>query len=261
MTEVTRGEHQSCIVFGVRCFVGDVASAADAVLRRAMSGRGGYGAFCNVHVLMTAQRESDVMSALEGAWNVFPDGAPVAWYERRLGRRDAARVGGPDLMSDVFARGQTSGLRHALLGSTPNVVSALRARIATRFPAAEVVAAHAPDRGEEDEYAVLATLVEARPHIVWCAFGAPKQELWMARNAMNLAPALVLGVGAAFDFHAGTKKRAPRWMQRLGLEWAHRMGSEPTRLTGRYLRSNTAFAVRAARELPATRRDQTSGAA
>ena len=83
------------------------------------------------------------------------------------------------------------------------------------------------------------------PHVVWCAFGAPKQELWMYRNAAALAPALVLGVGAAFEYHAGTKKRAPVWMQRAGLEWLFRFASEPMRLGPRYVRTNSEFLVRA----------------
>ena len=90
---------------------------------------------------------------------------------------------------------------------------------------------------------------EAKPHIVWCAFGAPKQELWMYRNEAALAPALVLGVGAAFDFHAGTKKRAPVWMQRAGLEWLHRLYSEPRRLLIRYVTTNSEFLARASIQL------------
>jgi N-acetylglucosaminyldiphosphoundecaprenol N-acetyl-beta-D-mannosaminyltransferase len=95
----------------------------------------------------------------------------------------------------------------------------------------------------------VAQICETEPHVVWCAFGAPKQELWMHRNASALTPALVLGVGAAFDFHAGTKKRAPVWMQRAGLEWLHRLCSEPRRLAGRYLITNSEFLLRASAQL------------
>lgn len=239
----------TCDVLGVRCAVGDVGSAADGVLERALSGAGGYGVFCNVHVLMTARRQPELMRAVEGAWNVFPDGAPVAWFQRRTGMQRAERIGGPDLMPAVFDRGRTHGLRHALFGSTPTVIERLSGRLRERFPGIEIVAAHAPAPGEEDDEALLDRVGAAQPQIVWCALGAPKQELWMARWAGALSPALVLGVGAAFDFHAGTKERAPAWMRQAGLEWAHRLKSEPRRLAKRYLTTNAEFAVRAATEL------------
>jgi len=238
-----------CDVLGVGCVVGDVVSAADAVIERALSGAGGYGVLCNVHVLMTAQQEPEVMAALEGAWTVFPDGAPVAWLQRRTGMRAAERIGGPDLMRAVLDRGRAHGLRHVLFGSTPDVVAALAGRLRERFPSVEIVAAHAPALGEEDDERVLGRVAAARPHVVWCALGAPKQELWMARRASELAPAIVLGVGAAFDFHAGAKDRAPTWMQRAGLEWLHRLGSEPRRLLVRYVTTNTAFVGAAAAQL------------
>ncbi len=182
-------------VLGARCFVGDLDSAARHVIERALSGNGGYGVFCNVHVLMTSRRQPDVARALERAWAVFPDGAPVAWLQRRLAMPDAQRIGGPDLMPVVFDQGRSHGLRHALFGSTPAVVEALQCRMRARYPGAEIVLADAPARGDEEDETVLARLAEARPHIVWCALGAPKQELWMARHAAELSPMLVLGVG------------------------------------------------------------------
>lgn len=246
----------TCDVLGVRCAVGDVARAADAVVERALSGTGGYGIFCNVHVLMTARRQPEVMRAAAGAWTVFPDGAPLAWFQRRAGMRGAERIGGPDLMPAVVDRGRARGLRHALLGSTPTVVEALAVQLRERFPGAEIVITEAPTRGQENDESVLRGVSATQPHIVWCALGAPKQELWMARHSKALVPALVLGVGAAFDFHAGTKKRAPTWMQRNGLEWAYRLAKEPRRLTGRYLATNTAFLGVATKQLARRRRDE-----
>jgi N-acetylglucosaminyldiphosphoundecaprenol N-acetyl-beta-D-mannosaminyltransferase len=244
----------TCDVLGVRCAVGDVADAADAVIDRALSGAGGYGVFCNVHVLMTARRQPEVMRAVEEAWTVFPDGAPVAWFQRQVGRRGAERIGGPDLMRAVFDRGRARGLRHALFGSTPTVVDALAIRLRNRFPGVEIVKAHAPARGEEDDESLLGRMAAAQPHVVWCALGAPKQELWMARSSANLAPALVLGVGAAFDFHSGTKQRAPAWMRQSGLEWLHRLGREPRRLVVRYVTTNAAFVGAVAAQLARRKR-------
>ena len=236
-------------VLGIDVAVGDVDRAADTVIARALSGAGGYAVLCNVHVLMTARRRPDVMAAVRDAWAVFPDGAPVAWVQRRTGMTSAQRIGGPDLMPAVVDRGRSHGLRHALFGSTPDVVSALRQRLEARHPGVQIVATCAPGPGDEEKAQTLEQLCAARPHVVWFALGAPKQELWMARKACELAPALVAGVGAAFDFHAGSKARAPQWLQRAGLEWVHRLASEPRRLAGRYVTTNTAFVAAAAVQL------------
>ena len=233
----------------VPCFAGSAENAADLVVTRALSGEGGYAVLCNVHVLTTAKRDLDLRAALERAWAVFPDGAPVAWLLRRSGAPNAGRIAGMELMSAVIERGIAHGLRHYFVGSTPEVLARLERNLPERFPGMRLVGSASPfgDRAALDS--VVAQICESEPHVVWCAFGAPKQELWMHRNVAALAPALTLGVGAAFDFHAGTKKRAPVWMQRAGLEWLHRLGSEPSRLFGRYLKTNTEFIARATRDL------------
>ena len=132
---MTSRDLPTCDVLGVAITVGTVESAADAVVERALSRGGGYGVLCNVHVLITACREPDVMDAVRGAWAVFPDGAPVAWMQRREGRAEAGRIGGPDLMPAVVDRGRAHGLRHAFVGSTPDVVGRLTQNLAERFPA------------------------------------------------------------------------------------------------------------------------------
>jgi len=209
---------------------------------------------CNVHVLTTAQRDLDLRAALERAWAVFPDGAPVAWLLRRSGAPNAGRIAGMELMSAVIERGIAHGLRHYFVGSTPEVLAKLERNLPERFPGVRLVGSAGPFGNEATLDSVVAHICEAEPHVVWCAFGAPKQEFWMHRNADALAPALVLGVGAAFDFYAGTKKRAPVWMQRAGLEWLHRLLSEPQRLFGRYLTTNSEFLARASIQLVKRRR-------
>jgi N-acetylglucosaminyldiphosphoundecaprenol N-acetyl-beta-D-mannosaminyltransferase len=234
-------------VLGTRCFCGDPAEAAAALVARVEAGRGGYACFCNVHVVVTALHDEHLRRSLDEAWLCFPDGAPVAWMQRRLGRSSARRIAGPDLLPALFALGEPLGIRHYLLGSTPEVLRRLRDRLAEAFPSALVVGSSAPD--VVDGSAPAAGLVEAirttAPDVVWCAFGAPKQEVWMRAHHEALAPALLLGVGAAFDFHAASKRRAPSSLQTLGLEWLHRLAAEPGRLAGRYLRTNTEFVLRA----------------
>jgi N-acetylglucosaminyldiphosphoundecaprenol N-acetyl-beta-D-mannosaminyltransferase len=235
-------------VFGVRCFAGTVESAVESVLDRVLSHLGGYAVLCNVHVLMTAQEERDLHGAVDDAWVVFPDGAPVAWLQRRQGVRTAERVGGPDLMLSVLDRGREQGLRHVLVGSTDPTLERLSARIRAQLRDVEIVGTLAPPFGDTSEWSdeAIAKIRSWRPDIIWLALGAPKQEVWMRQYASAVSPALIIGVGAAFDFHAETKQRAPAWMRRAGLEWAHRLGSEPKRLGLRYLRTNSAFLLRVA---------------
>lgn len=246
-----------CNILGVRCVVANVSSAADAVVARALSGAGGYSVLCNVHVLMTADRDAQLMQALDDAWAVFADGAPVAWLQRRTSNPRAERVGGPDLMPAVIERGRALNLRHALYGSTPRVIDALAARLRAQAPDINIVMVHAPEPGEEFNDSVLRRVAAAKPHVVWCALGAPKQEIWMRRAATVLAPSLLVGVGAAFDFHAGAKRRAPRWTQRIGLEWAYRLTCEPRRLAWRYMQTNSEFIRRVPLEIVRSRRRAT----
>jgi N-acetylglucosaminyldiphosphoundecaprenol N-acetyl-beta-D-mannosaminyltransferase len=233
---------------GVHFYAGAFDNTADSVVRQALEKRGGFGVLCNVHILMTSRREPLLRSALDDAWAVFPDGVPIVWLLKRSEAPGTERVCGIDLMPAVIERGVARGIRHYLLGSTEEVRARLERNLLERFPDIELVGSAGPFGDQAALDAVVPQIREVEPHIVWCAFGAPKQELWMHRNAAALAPALVLGVGAAFEYHAGTKKRAPVWMQRSGLEWLFRLVTEPRRLWSRYLTTNTAFCVLVARE-------------
>jgi N-acetylglucosaminyldiphosphoundecaprenol N-acetyl-beta-D-mannosaminyltransferase len=240
-------------VLGTPIFVGEVASGARWLVERALAGGGGYVCLCNVHLFVVARHDDEVRRALAGAALAFPDGWPIAWLQRHLGHPMAMRVAGPDLMARAIADGRGSGVRHFLLGSTEDVVRGLEENLARRFPGAEIVGRLSLPFFERNDFigtdSVIADVRRASPHIVWLSLGCPKQELWMLRYGRELAPALVAGVGAAFDFHAGTKRRAPAWVQRAGLEWLHRLLSEPMRLGSRYARTNSEFLLLASREL------------
>jgi N-acetylglucosaminyldiphosphoundecaprenol N-acetyl-beta-D-mannosaminyltransferase len=148
-------------------------------------------------------------------------------------------------MRAVVAHGVDIDLRHYLLGSTPDVLRALERNLVASYPGASVVGTLAPPLAPWDpsyDNQIIASIRRARPDIVWCGLGAPRQELWISEHAGLVAPALSIGVGAAFDFIAGTKRRAPTWVQSAGLEWAHRLVAEPNRLWRRYLVQNVAFA-------------------
>lgn len=235
-------------MLGVEYFVGDLPAATATVLRRVRAGGGGYSCLCGVHGIVTAQHSDAMMDALGDAWLNFPDGAPVAWLMRRLGAGRARRVAGPDLMPLVIEAGQEAGIRHFLFGSTPDVLARLERRLVERFPEAIIAGSISPpfrDLSDDENARVAEQIVAARADIVWVGLGLPKQDEWLNRSAALFAPAVGLGVGAAFDFLAGTKPRAPVWVQDAGLEWLHRLASEPRRLARRYATTNTEFMARA----------------
>jgi N-acetylglucosaminyldiphosphoundecaprenol N-acetyl-beta-D-mannosaminyltransferase len=239
---------ETCVVMGVSYRVSDMDSAVDAVLRRAQSGRGGYACLAGVHGVITAQHRPELMNAFRQAWVNFPDGEPVAWMMRKLGAPQTTRVAGPDLMPAVIEHGQDRGVRHFLFGSTPDVLEQLEQRLLERAPGARIVGTMSPPfrpLSDEEEVRIVRKIRMTGANIVWVGLGLPKQDEWMCRNAERLGPCLALGVGAAFDFLSGTKKRAPAWMRARGLEWLHRMCSEPHRLGRRYLTTNSEFVVRA----------------
>lgn len=233
------------------CFVGDVDSAASLIVEHAAAERGGFVCLCNVHVLTMALHDPNLRRALNRAEIRLPDGEPVAWLVRRFGMPHARRVGGPDLLPSVVDKGREVRLRHFLVGSTEKTLDLLESALVARCPGAEVVGRHAPPQtAHPDVDEVMAARIRATcAQVVWVGLGAPKQELWMERAALSIPGATFVGVGAAFDFLSGTKRRAPDWMQKRGLEWLHRMALEPRRLTSRYARSNSEFLARAGYEL------------
>jgi N-acetylglucosaminyldiphosphoundecaprenol N-acetyl-beta-D-mannosaminyltransferase len=235
-------------VLGVEYYVGDLRSATATVLRRVRNGGGGYSCLCGVHGIVTAQHSDSMMDALTDAWLNFPDGAPVAWLMRRFGAGEARRIAGPDLMPLVIEAGQEAGIRHFLFGSTPDVLARLERRLVERYPRAIIAGSISPpfrDLSDDENARVAERIVASGADIVWVGLGLPKQDEWLNRSAALFAPAVGLGVGAAFDFLAGAKPRAPQWVQDAGLEWMHRLLSEPRRLARRYAVTNTEFVARA----------------
>jgi N-acetylglucosaminyldiphosphoundecaprenol N-acetyl-beta-D-mannosaminyltransferase len=204
-----------------------------------------YVCFVNAHLAATARRDERLADALDAAGFALADGAPVAWTAR------TPRVAGSDVFEELCDRSPALGYRHFFLGATDETLALLRTRVAARYPGIEICGSYSPPFGPElfecvDE--ICERVNDARPDLVWVGLGAPKQELWMRRARPLLEAPLVLGVGAVFDFAAGNKRRAPQFMQRFGLEWMHRLVSEPRRLWRRYLVTNTAFALALAAE-------------
>jgi N-acetylglucosaminyldiphosphoundecaprenol N-acetyl-beta-D-mannosaminyltransferase len=209
---------------------------------------------CNAYTFSLADKVPGFKAMLQRAAINFPDGKSVVWANKLLHRRKTIpndRVYGPDLFLDVFEKGQELGLRHYLLGSTPQVLSGLETELRWRFPKAAIVGAVSPPfraLTEQETAEQTARLVESKAQVVWVGLGTPKQDWESARLAAEVG-AIFIAVGAAFDFIAGEKKQAPMWMQRSGLEWLFRLAVEPRRLWKRYLFGNARFLRATIREM------------
>jgi N-acetylglucosaminyldiphosphoundecaprenol N-acetyl-beta-D-mannosaminyltransferase len=222
-----------------------------------------YVCVTSVHGVIESQDDPALQRIHNDAGMVTADGMPLVWLSRLRLRTTSPpvrveRVYGPDLMLRAFARSESTGWRHFLVGSTPVTLDRLTRRLARQFPRATVVGTLSPPismSGAPNDASPVETIADARPDVVWVGLSTPKQERWMAANIDRIgAPALV-GVGAAFDFHSGQKRQAPPWIQRSGLEWAFRLASEPRRLGKRYLRNNPRFVWLLAHDAFAHRRD------
>jgi N-acetylglucosaminyldiphosphoundecaprenol N-acetyl-beta-D-mannosaminyltransferase len=225
-------------VLGIGVSAANMGSTLDEVDRWVAEGVKGYATLTGVHGLMEARRDPAVGRAYNEADLSLPDGMPLVWLLWQAGFDKADRVYGPDLMLALFEHSVDRGYRHYLYGSSPRVLAVLEERLRQRFPGVQIVGSHSPPMrpaGALEDPAVLDEINAVRPDILWVGLGAPKQDLWMARHRPLLNAAALFGVGAAFDFHAGLLRLAPRWIQRAGLEWAFRMAMEPKRLAQRYL--------------------------
>lgn len=202
--------------------------------------------FCTVHSLVEAADDPVLLEAFAAPDSLaLPDGVPIVWVGRAQGK-GVERVCGPDVMPALLDRSRASGARHYFYGGAPGVAERLAGRMRAAYPGLEVVGTYSPPfraQSAEEDAADAELINAARPDYVWVGLGAPKQDLWAARQRPYLDSAVVLAVGAAFDFHSGGLRRAPAWMQRLGLEWLYRLAAEPRRLARRYFVTNSRFVV------------------
>ncbi len=197
-----------------------------------------------VHAVMESHRDPDLKRIHNAAGLVTPDGMPLVWLSRVLGFPYVERVYGPDLMLALCERSVKPGYRHFFYGGAPGVAKRLVGRLQARFPGLTVCGTYAPPfrpLTPEEDRQVLAQIDAAKPDIIWVGISTPKQQHWMAQHVGQVSAPVLIGVGAAFDFHAGVKRQAPRWMQRSGLEWCFRLVTEPRRLWRRYLIDNPYF--------------------
>jgi len=239
-------------VLGIALAVSDYEHVLDWMDAMIAADERGYLTAAAVNLVMCAQEDPEARAAVLGATLAVPDGQPLVWALRALGHAAATRVYGPDLMAAFCARAATAGTPIFLYGGrSAHALALLEARLRERFPGLQIAGGHSPPfraltpAEQEQEIAVINSSGAA---VVWVGTGQPKQEKWMLRMRSRLAPPLLVGVGAAFDFHAGLVPQAPSWMQRAGLEWSYRLAHEPRRLWRRYARYNPMFIAGFARQ-------------
>jgi N-acetylglucosaminyldiphosphoundecaprenol N-acetyl-beta-D-mannosaminyltransferase len=239
-------------LLGVPLAVTTYDKALDWMDATVAAGRKGYICVAAVHTVMACQEDPELRAAVNGASFTVPDGQPLVWAMNLLGHQLPDRVYGPELMERACERAAASGTRIYLYGGrNQGALVQLTLNLRRRFPGLRIVGGYSPPFREltpDEESQIVDEINQSRADIVWVGIGVPKQEKWMARMRERLEASVLVGVGAAFDFHAGLVPQAPEWMQRVGLEWVYRLAHEPRRLWKRYLRYNPLFVTGFARQ-------------
>ncbi len=221
-------------VLGIGVSALTLSLATQLILSVRRQPRTGYICLATAHGIIASQRDPALRAVYNASWLTTPDGMPLVW----LGPPGVDRVYGPDLMLAVCDAGRAVGLRHYFLGGKPGVATELTERLVGRFPGLVVAGTYTPpftDLTPSDVEKVRKSIAATLPDVVWVGISAPKQERFMAQYHAQFEAPLLIGVGAAFDFHAGRVRQAPRWIQRSGFEWLFRLATEPRRLGPRYL--------------------------
>jgi N-acetylglucosaminyldiphosphoundecaprenol N-acetyl-beta-D-mannosaminyltransferase len=231
-------------VLGVGVSAVSLTQTLDTLREWIQRGDRHYVCVTGVHGVVESHWDPELRSIHNQSGLTTPDGMPLLWILRAAGHAHATRVCGPELLPAVCAASTQLGWRHYFYGGDEGVAGRLTERLGRSFPGLNVAGSSTPPfpcpTDVEDSEAV-AAINQARPDIVWIGLSTPKQERWMAQNRPHIDAPILIGVGAAFDIHAGLRERAPIWMQRAGLEWLFRTSQEPGRLVPRYLRVNSTF--------------------
>lgn len=252
---MSREELQYCKILKTNINVTDMEKTISYITRNLEELKGNYICVSNVHTTVMAFRDKEYRKVQNSAAMALPDGQPLSIVSRMRGYRQAQRVPGPDLMPEILELSQEKGYRHYFYGSTEHTLEKLKNVLQARYPKLKIAGMYAPPfrplTQEEDEEDVR-RINDSGADFVWVALGAPKQEKWMYEHK-DKVNGLMIGVGAAFDFIAGTVKRAPMWMQSLCLEWIFRIMQDPGRMLPRYLSTNFAFVYYVCKESRAIR--------
>jgi N-acetylglucosaminyldiphosphoundecaprenol N-acetyl-beta-D-mannosaminyltransferase len=221
-----------------------MSAAIDLIFNSIESGHGGYVCFANVHTAVMARYATDYRDVLEQSLMTMPDGRPLFWMGKLLGHKNLEHLPGPDFLPGLFSCHKDTPLRHYFYGSTGETLNKLITNLKNKYPNELIVGYESPPFRKltiDEERKSIEAMRSSGADVIWVGLGAPKQEKWMCRNWQELRPAVILGVGAAFDFHASQLDRAPAIMYKFGIEWLYRLYKEPRRLWKRYLVTNSLF--------------------
>lgn len=242
-SKVCSEEPKSCNILGVDIAVTNMKSVIAFLTSNLEALRGQYVCVSNVHTTVMAYNDRAYQQIQNSAVLAIPDGKPLSLVSKLRGYKEAQRVAGPDLMPEILRMSEKEGYRHYFYGSTEKTLEFLEKNLRERYPDLNIVGTYSPPfrkLSEEEDEKITEMINSTRPDFVWVGLGAPKQERWMYEHK-DRVNAVMLGVGAAFDFHAGTTKRAPKWVQEFYMEWLYRLIQDPKRLLKRYARSNIQF--------------------
>lgn len=229
---------QSVLILGLPVSLIDMDVALETIYSWAAAGKSNYICVRDVHGLMLSIEDPEIMRIHQAAAMVTPDGMPIVWAARRRSGLHVERVCGSDLVEALCNRGLPEGLSHYFYGGKAGTAEKLISNLKEKYRGISIAGYHSPPFRpllEEEDAEVVRQINKSGANIVWVGLSTPKQELWMRDHVNLIRGATLIGVGAAFDFHAGIVKRAPKWMQKTGFEWLHRLASEPRRLWRRYL--------------------------
>jgi len=230
-------------ILGSRIAASNLSKMGKLLMLKAKASSSLYVCIANVHMVTTAVKHLNLRESMDAAFVNTSDGMPLVWSLRRQGYKCAERVSGPDLMMELCRESQREGIPVYFYGGLPSVIDKMKEKLKMQFPRLLIAGAESPPMLSDKPEVDLDTakrIKNSGAKIVFVGLGCPKQELWMHAYSPHI-PAVLIGVGAAFDFFAGTVKRAPLWMQKSGLEWFYRLCSEPRRLWKRYLVTNSLF--------------------
>lgn len=241
--KICMDQPETCNILGVDIAVTNMRSVIGYLTKNLERLRGEYVCVSNVHTTVLAYNDETYRKIQNDAAIAIPDGKPLSLICRLRGFKDAQRVAGPDLMPEILKLSEEKGYRHYFYGSTEETLQSLEANLRKRYPRLKIVGTYSPPFRKmtaEEDARIIEEISKTEPDFLWVGLGAPKQERWMYEHKGEIN-AVMLGVGAAFDFHAGTAKRAPKWVQEFYLEWLYRLIQDPRRLLKRYVRSNIQF--------------------
>lgn len=235
---------KTCQILGVDIAVTNMEQVVQYLEDNVLDLKGKYITVCNGHTSVMAYEDEEYKKVQKCAVLSLPDGEPLSIVSRKRGFTDARRVTGPDLMEEMFIKGQAGdGLRHYFYGGTQDTLDTLKELLKLKYPNLQVAGMYSPPfrpLTPEEKRQDVERINQSEADIIWVGLGAPKQEKWMYEHKGKLN-GVAIGVGAGFDYHAGKLKRAPKWMQQISMEWFVRLLQDPRRLWKRYLVTNIKF--------------------